>query len=165
MADQTGALTMELTTSADSDLARRMESEMQRIADEAMRNFLTGVPPPERFWQPRVDVHETADAIIVKIELAGVDGTSLRVHLSSDDKYLTVSGHRHEHEDERCGRVRCYQLEIYFGPFERQIPLPGDARIHRDGITARYTNGMLVVDLPKRPARSEEPRSVPVLET
>ncbi|MBM3493565.1 MAG: Hsp20/alpha crystallin family protein [Armatimonadetes bacterium] len=156
---------MELTTSADSDLARRMESEMQRIADEAMRTFLTGVPPPERFWQPRVDVHETTDAIVIKMELAGVDGTTLRVHLSSDDRYLTVSGQRHEQEDERCGRIRCYQLEIYFGPFERQIPIPGDARIHRDGISARYTNGMLIVALPKRAFRPQEARTVTVLES
>jgi HSP20 family protein len=142
-----------------------MESEMQRIADEAMRAFLTGVPPPERFWQPRVDLHETTDAVLVKVELAGVDGSSLRVHLSSDDRFLTVSGHRHEADEERSGRIRCYQLEIYFGPFERQIPLPADIRIDREGITARYTNGMLVVSLPKRPTRSAQPRSVPVQET
>ncbi len=155
---------MELSTSADTDLVRRMESEMQRLADEAMRAFLTGVPPPERFWQPRVDLHETTDAIVVKVELAGVDGTSLRVHLSSDDRYLTVSGNRHEAEDERSGRIRCYQLEIYFGPFERQIPLPTDIRINRDGITARYTNGVLVVTLPKRSLRSQQVRTVVVEE-
>ncbi|NLI00224.1 MAG: Hsp20/alpha crystallin family protein, partial [Chthonomonadales bacterium] len=129
---------------------------MQRLADEAMRAFLTGVPPPERFWQPRVDLHETTESIVVKVELAGVDGASLRVHLSADDRYLTVSGHRHETDDEREGRVRCYQLEIYFGPFERQITLPTDVRIHRDGITARYTNGILVVTLPKRAIGSQQ---------
>ncbi len=156
---------MELSTSAETDLARRMESEMQRLADEAMRAFLTGVPPPERFWQPRVDLHETTDSIVVKVELAGVDGASLRVHLSSDDRYLTVSGNRHESEEERAGRIRCYQLEIYFGPFERQIALPGDVRLNRDAITARYTNGVLVVCLPKRSTGSQTARTVVVQES
>ena len=156
---------MELTTGADTDLVRRMESEMQRLADEAMRTFLTGVPPPERFWQPRVDLHETSDAIVVKVELAGVDGASLRVHLSRDDRYLTISGNRHETEEERAGRIRCYQLEIYFGPFERQIALPTDIRINREGITARYTNGVLVVSLPKRSLVVQHVRTVVVEES
>lgn len=146
----------------DLDLLRQMESEMQRIADEALRGFFTDVPAPNKFWQPRVDVHETPDSIVVKMEVSGVKPDQLNVSLSSDDRLLTVSGERMEEGAERKKRIRCYQLEIYFGAFERQIVLPGSVRIDRDRITASYREGFLIVTLPKRSEQSPETRKIAV---
>lgn len=124
---------------------------MQRMADEAMRAFLMGEPPPDHFWQPRVDVYETVDAILVKMEMAGVRAASLNVGLSADDRHLLVSGERSEDDAERASRIRCYRLEIYFGPFDCRIPLPPGIHYVRDAVTARYADGILTVSLPKRP--------------
>jgi len=134
----------------ETELIRRMEAEMQRVADEAMRALMMGEPPPDRFWQPHVDVHETVEAVVVKMELAGVDSSTLRVRLSGDDRYLSVAGERREDENERAMRVRCYRLEIYFGPFETRVHLPPGIRYQRDMVTARYHDGILTVVLPKR---------------
>jgi HSP20 family protein len=138
------------------DLLRQLENEMQRIADEALRGFFADVPAPNKFWQPRVDVHETSESVIVKMEIAGVKLEKLNVTLSNDDRVLTVTGERNEEDEERAERIRCYQLEIYFGAFERQIVLPVEARIDREGITANYRDGILVVQLPKRVQQSPE---------
>ena len=146
----------------DLDLLRQMENEMQRIADETLRGFLTDVPIPNRFWQPRVDMHETPDSVLVKVELSGVNPEKLNVSLSSDDRILTISGERAEEDRERTDRIRCYQLEIYFGPFERDIILPGDVRIDREGIAASYREGFLLITLPKRNDRGSGVRSIPV---
>jgi HSP20 family protein len=146
----------------ETDLLRQMEHEMQRIADEALRGFFADVPPPNKFWQPRTDVHETAESVQVKMEAAGVQPDKLSVSLSSDGRVLTVAGERHEEDEERLNRIRCYQLEIYFGPFERQVVLPGDVHIDRDGITANYKDGILVVTLPKRTGHNVEVRSVTI---
>ena len=146
----------------DLDLLRQMENEMQRIADETLRGFLTDVPIPNRFWQPRVDMHETPESVLVKVELSGINPERLNVSLSSDDRILTISGERAEEDRERTDRIRCYQLEIYFGPFERDIILPGDVRIDRDGISAGYREGFLLITLPKRNDRSSGVRSIPV---
>jgi HSP20 family protein len=146
----------------DIDLLRQLEAEMQRIADETLRGFFNDVPAPNKFWQPRVDVHETPDALIVKVEVSGVKSDRLSVVLSSDDRVLTVSGERYEEDAERDERVRCYQLEINFGPFERQIMLPADARIERDKIVATCREGFLVVTLPKRTDQSVENRTIPI---
>ncbi len=140
----------------DMDLLRQLENEMQRIADEALRGFFADVPAPNKFWQPRVDVHETSESVIVKMEIAGVKLEKLNVTLSNDDRVLTVTGERNEEDEERAERIRCYQLEIYFGAFERQIVLPVEARIDREGITANYRDGILVVQLPKRVQQSPE---------
>jgi HSP20 family protein len=146
----------------DIDLLRQMENEMQRIADETLRGFLTDVPTPNRFWQPRVDVHESPEAIMVKVEIAGVNPDDLSVSLSADDRILSISGERVEEDSERVDRIRCYQLEIYFGQFERHIVLPGDVRINRDKITANYKEGFLVVTLPKREDQNTGTRTIPI---
>ncbi len=146
----------------DIDLLRQMESEMQRIADETLRGFLSDVPAPNRFWQPRVDMHETPESVIVKVEVAGVNPDQLNLSLSADDRVLTISGERNEADRERVDRIRCYQLEIYFGPFEREVVLPGDARIDRDAISASYRDGFLIVTLPKRESKSTGTRNIPI---
>ena len=148
----------------DLDLLRQMETEMSRIADETLRGFFTDVPAHNKFWQPRVDVHETADEIIVKAEISGVKPDRLSVVLSSDDRVLTISGERHEEDAERDGRIRCYQLEITFGQFERQVLLPTDVRVDRDRIKAICRDGFLVVRLPKRVAEGYENRTIPITE-
>ncbi len=146
----------------DIDLLRQMENEMQRLADETLRGFLSDVPAPNRFWQPRVDMHETPSSVIVKVEVAGVNPDQLNLSLSADDRVLTISGDRSEADRERVDRIRCYQLEIYFGPFEREIVLPGDARIERDAITATYKDGFLLVTLPKRAEQGTGGRTIPI---
>jgi len=153
---------MNLRDYRDIDLLRQMETEMQRIADETLRGFFSDIPTPNKFWQPRVDMYETPDGIVVKVEVAGVDPERLDVSLSSDDRVLTIAGERGEEDRERMDRIRCYQLEIYFGPFVRQIVLPGDVRIDRDAIEASYRDGFLVVNLPKKTAMGAPSRSIKV---
>jgi HSP20 family protein len=146
----------------DLDLLRQMEIEMSRIADETLRGFYADVSAHNRFWQPRVDVHETPDEIVIKAEISGVKADRLSVVLSSDDRTLTISGERSEEDDERADRIRCYQLEISFGKFERQILLPADVRVNREGINAACRDGFLVVRLPKRAGQLNENRSIPI---
>jgi HSP20 family protein len=127
-----------------------MEREMQQLSDEAFRGFFD-VPTggAGRFWQPAVDIHESEEHLIVKIEIAGAKPDDLQVSLSPDDRVLTVAGVRSEGPQDREGRIRCHQLEVYFGPFERSIPLPG-VPVDHQGIAAVYKEGFLTVTLSKR---------------
>ncbi|HZT42983.1 MAG TPA: Hsp20/alpha crystallin family protein [Chthonomonadaceae bacterium] len=134
------------------DIFLQLENDMRRSVEEVMR--------ATRF-QPSVDLFETTSALVVKMEVAGVRPEKLQIVLSADDRLLTVSGERAEPWDEQRDRIRCYQLEIYFGPFERQIVLPAGLRFDRDQIAANYRDGFLVISLPKRP---DTPRSVRVIE-
>jgi|YelNatPaOPRAMG01_1025707.scaffolds.fasta_scaffold06718_5 HSP20 family protein len=149
---------------SDQDILRQMDAEMQRIAEETLRGFLREVPNPNKFWQPRVDLHETVNSIVVKVEVSGVKTEKLSVSISNDDRFLTISGERYEEDEERESRIRCYQLEIYFGPFERKIYLPNNVRINRDGIVANYRDGFLIITLPKREGVKSELRTIPVSE-
>ena len=133
------------------DIIRQMEREMQQLSDEAFRGFFA-IPAggAGRFWQPPIDIHETDEAVLVKVELAGVKADDLQVSLSPDDRLLNVSGSRGESVRDREGRTRCHQMEVYFGPFERAVALPSGIRLDRDAIKATYKEGFLLVTLPKK---------------
>lgn len=147
------------------DILRQMELEMQRLSDDALLSVFGPLGATERFWQPPADLCETEDALVVKAEIAGVHPDRINVSLSADDRMLVISGIRAEEEEERRARVRCYQLEIYYGPFERHVALPPDIPVDRDNISATYRNGVLTVRLPKR-VREEIPttRRIPISE-
>lgn len=144
------------------DVIRQMEKEMERLT-EGWRGFFDPMPVPGRFWQPRTDVYETECNLVVKVEAAGLrvdpeTGSLADVHvdLSQDGRVLTIRGQRLEDCDECVGRVRWYRFEIYFGPFELNIPLPGDVVVEREQIAGSYKDGFLIVVLPKvaRPERA-----------
>jgi HSP20 family protein len=103
-------------------------------------------------WQPAVDVFETGDAVVVRAELAGVRGESLRV---------TVHGGRLLIRGERVpprstGPERHHRLEIAFGPFERRIDIPVD--FEQAEVAASLEDGLLTVVLPRRrPTRHRIP--------
>lgn len=141
------------------DIIRQMEREMQQLSDEAFRGFFA-IPSggAGRFWQPPVDIHETPENLVVKVELAGTKAEDLQISLAADDRVLVVAGARVEGHGDRDGRVRCHQLEIYFGPFERAIALPANIPVDREKITAKYREGFLIVTLPKLPVSEVQPR-------
>lgn len=134
------------------DIFLQLETDLLRSAEGAMRAF--------RF-QPSVDMYETDSALVVKVELAGVRAEKLNITLSPDDRTLIISGERLEPAAERRDRIRCYHLEIFYGPFEREITLPANMKFDRDSIYANYRDGFLVISLP---TRNENPASKRVIE-
>lgn len=145
------------------DLIRQMEIEMQRCSAEAMRRLLELPSNSREFWLPKTDVYETENELVIRAEIAGVARESLNVSLSGDQRTLSIRGRRTEkHIDDRK-KIRYYQLEVYFGSFERDVPLPHDVSIDADRISATYREGFLVVTIPKV-AKVEIRRSVPISE-
>jgi len=143
-----------------SDLFRRMELDMHRFTEEALRAFLES-PGQAPFWQPPADVHETRDGWSITMELAGVSSEAIHISLSGDGRRLSISGQRTEPAIERVDRIGCRHLEIYFGPFERIFVLPEEADVDRDGLAAVLRNGFLTIRLPRRKPR-ESVRIIPV---
>jgi HSP20 family protein len=133
-----------------NEIFRRMELDMHRFTEEALRAFLETPGAGHGFWQPAADIHETKDGWTIKLELAGVGADSVSVLLTGDGRRLVVSGHRKEDPEDRRDRVGCRQLEVYFGPFERTFVLPEGAQVDRDAIRATMRNGFLNIHLPRR---------------
>jgi len=90
-----------------------------------------------------VDVYQTADAIVVKALVAGVQPTAVDIALTRE--MLTISGTR---EDEREVEDENYfQRELYWGSFSRTILLPEEVDV--DLAEASEKHGILMIRLPK----------------
>ena len=105
------------------ELIRQMELDSRR-AEDWLRRFVQSSTLPDKFWEPLVDIYETADALKVKVELAGVKPDDINLELAGDGTALTVRGFRRDEELEVAGRTVFHQMEIYMGSFERTVPLP-----------------------------------------
>jgi HSP20 family protein len=95
-------------------------------------------------WHPPTDVFETADHVVVKMEVAGVRKEDLDV--SFDEHCLRIRGRREERFTGR--KVAVSQMEIEYGVFERNISIPHS--VDADRIEASYGDGFLVVRILKR---------------
>jgi len=145
------------------DIFDELEREMRRLSDEALLQMFRVPGMPQDTWSPRVDVYETDDDIIVKVSASGVRPKDIDISLSADGRHLTVRGLRAEDDNEKRVRRRYYQLEIYYGPFERIIHLPADIAVDRNRLRASYKDGFLRVVLPKvKSDKSSEARTIPI---
>lgn len=95
-----------------------------------------------RAWRPPTDVYETDDAVIVKMEIAGMNTEDFTIAFS--DRTLTVEGARRDRES----KLGYHLLEIPYGEFRVQVYLPGS--FAQDDVDARYENGFLYITLPKQ---------------
>lgn len=97
-------------------------------------------------FSPRVNVGETAAAVVVTAELPGMDEKDVTVELQNGR--LTLSGEKHEeHEEKKKDYTR---LERSYGSFTRTIDLP--AEIDEAKAAASFKKGVLTVTLPKTAA-------------
>lgn len=94
-----------------------------------------------RTWRPPTDVYETDDAVIVKIEIAGMNPDDFEI--SFVDRLLNVKGNRKDVDE----KLSYHCLEIPYGEFQVQVSLPGT--LLEDGIEAKYENGYLYITLPR----------------
>lgn len=114
---------------------------------------------PNETWTPNVNLYETDATYMVCVDLAGVDKEKIEIEVN--DGRLTLRGSRlvpscqDVLDSEDCaateaqpGRVRVHLMEIDHGSFARDVELPLDVK--RDQINARYRNGMLWIELPKK---------------
>lgn len=105
---------------------------------------------------PVVDVREKDGGYLIEAELPGVSEKDLKLELKNG--LLTLSTEKKvesEDKDETGKWIRRERRESYFS---RSFELPEDA--DGDKVQARFKDGLLTVELPKKPEAS--PRLVPV---
>jgi len=110
-------------------------------------------------WSPPVDVCETTNAILIRIELAGVPLAQMQVALNGNQ--LRICGEKKK----RASRQRITShlcSERQYGPFERAVPIrwPIDVK----GASAELSKGVLLVQLPKLKDRRGAEIQIPITE-
>jgi HSP20 family protein len=97
----------------------------------------------QHYWRPAADLCESASAIEVIVELAGVDQDQIEVVLYEDA--VVVEGQRHLAATEPSGVY--HVAEVRQGPFRLELPLP--MAFDLDRVEARYDQGLLRITFPK----------------
>jgi HSP20 family protein len=113
-----------------------------------------------------LDVHEEDSRYVLKADLPGVDKNDVSVEVSPDGKMLTVAGSRSEERREGGGNeeggaassapaaARPLRVERRWSSWSRSVALSPDVDV--EAIKASLKDGILSVDLPKKPAQEEE---------
>ena len=103
-------------------------------------------------WRPPMDMHESEEAILIKIEVAGLQEDDIEVALYPNA--LVVNGVRRDDADH--DEATCFHAaQVRYGLFHVEVALP--APIQQDEVSATYRDGFLRVRLPK--ATPGAPRS------
>jgi HSP20 family protein len=98
-------------------------------------------------WRPAADVYETADAITVTVEVAGIDPEAVEVTIFEDA--VVVEGQRRLPPIGGAGVY--HAAEIRQGRFRLELALP--AAIDGERVEARYERGLLLLVIPKAEVR------------
>ncbi len=93
------------------------------------------------YYRPPVDVVETRNKFLVRIEIGGVNENDFNIKF--DQNLLLVSGIRHD----PLKNNSFHQMEILFGEFQIEIQIAHP--VDRDSIKADYKNGFLEISLSK----------------
>jgi len=100
-------------------------------------------------FQPATDIIETADAVVLKLDMPGV--SKQNVDLTIDKDMLTIVGKARPEES-----WEAVYRETHVGDYERQFTLTADVDSSR--ITATMAHGVLTVRIPK--AEQVKPRKI-----
>ena len=136
---------------ADVDVKAKLQpSDPQSVGEieQQSGHFHWRMSGRAHIWRPPTDVYVTEDAVVVRVEIAGMQDAEFSVAL--DGRILSIRGMRSDSPERRA----YHQMEIRLGEFltEVEIHWPVD----NQGVLAEYQDGFLKVILPKaKPHRIE----------
>ena len=105
-------------------------------------------------WMPPVDIYETENEVVLKVELPEVDIKN--VNINAENNILSIQGERTLSEETKEDNYR--RIERTYGAFARSFTLPGT--VDTTKIAAKYKDGILRLVLPKK--EESKPRQVSI---
>ena len=119
-----------------------LRNEMDRIWSRFLSEKpFAGLATEE--WLPSVDISETKDKILIKVELPGLEAKDVNVSISGN--LMTIKGEKKKEEEDKDEHHYC--TERYYGSFQRVFQLP--AGVQADKVEATCDKGVLKVTLPR----------------
>lgn len=94
-------------------------------------------------YLPPVDIVETSDDVVLRVELPGVDKADIDIQIENDT--LVLKGERKFEKE--VDQEHYYRMECSYGTFHRTFTLPRS--IQKEKIQANMIRGILEIRLPK----------------
>ena len=129
-----------------SDLKQEVDRLFDRVFEPGWGEFTAGGD-----WIPSLDLSETKDALVVKMEVPGMDAKDIEISLQ--ENLLTVKGEKKQEKEEKDEKY--HRVERSYGAFMRTMRLP--AAVEAGKVNATFKNGLLVVTLTKTPGAKAVP--------
>jgi HSP20 family protein len=141
----------------DADPFLSLHRDINRVFDDALRNFgLPSVFDGAGAW-PSIDVRETDKGLEVSAEIPGVEEKDIDVTLANGQ--LTIRGEK-KHERDHQGDGGYHVMERSYGSFVRSLPLPFE--VDEKAVTAAFDKGVLKVTLPKSAEAESKVRRIAI---
>jgi HSP20 family protein len=105
-------------------------------------------------WAPAVDIYETENELVVKVDLPDVNPQNLDIRV--ENNILTIRGERKF--ESKVNEDNYLRIERAYGSFSRSFSLANSVK--SDAIKADYQNGVLTLSLPKR--EESKPKQIKV---
>ena len=121
-------------------LKNEMDRLLERFVEPRWEEF-----PAMGDWAPSLDVSETKEAFVAKVEVPGMDAGDIQVTLQ--ENLLTIKGEKKLEKEEKDERYQ--RIERSYGTFARSVRLP--VAVDGGKVDAKFRNGLLTVTLPKAP--------------
>lgn len=116
----------------------RLVGRRLSLADESADESAVGD------WAPAVDIVEEKDRFVLRADVPGVKADD--IDISMENGVLSIGGSREQEKTEQHEGLR--RVERVSGKFYRRFTLPETA--DAENVTARCTNGILEVTIPKQ---------------
>ncbi len=101
----------------------------------------------------KIDVKETENGYEVAVDLPGFKKDEISLELK--DGYLTITASKGLDKDEEDKKGRMIRQERYAGAMSRSFYV-GDG-ITEEDVKAKFENGVLMLDIPKKEEKPQEP--------
>jgi HSP20 family protein len=123
---------------------RWLHGALHDVTYELTRSHFSQFAP--HTWEPAINAYRCESAVRICVDLAGVERE--QIDLTVEARRVLIRGTRELPEPSSAeGRpVRLLAMEIDYGPFEREVPLPVEVEVGKT--QAEQRNGLLWVSLP-----------------
>lgn len=98
-------------------------------------------------WEPRTNIIEAGEIIIVEVELPGVNKEDVSMVLENDN-LLILRGVKRQPRVSEAIRATYHLFEREFGSFYKRILL--DSPLDSSSISSIMENGVLIINIPKK---------------
>lgn len=120
-----------------------MQKDINRMFENFFRGGLEDSSLMTSSWSPAVDIAETGDEYLAKVELPGVDKNDIKITM--ENNILTIRGEKQQEKKEKD--VNFHRVERFYGSFQRSFELPGSVKTEK--MDAEYKDGILTIHMPK----------------
>ena len=121
-----------------------LKQEMDRMFDRFFESKWDEFPALGE-WAPSMDISETKDSLVAKIEAPGMEEKDIQVSLQ--ENLLTIKGEKKQEKEAKDEHY--HRVERTYGMFARSVRLP--VTVDGSKVVASFKNGLLTITLPKTP--------------